>query len=125
MTTEAKVKSLKDAPEIPGVPKFDHIPAIGPRNDYVLVIKHKDEETKGGIVIPDSAKEPSRKATILKVGPGRILKDGSRHPMDLEPGDIVMVLMYAGSDFKLGDVEFVLMEESDIICTIDPHELSR
>jgi chaperonin GroES len=111
-------------PTIPGI-DLKQIPNIEPRNDRVLLVRHPQDETQGGIIIPDSAQEKSKKATVLRVGPGRLLPDGTRNTIDLACGDTVLLLLYAGSDFKIDGVEFTLVEEADIIATVDKHEDTR
>lgn len=111
-----------DVPTIPGV-DLERVPGLYPRGNRVLVVRHK-ETTQGSIIIPDTAQEASRKATVLRVGPGRV-QDGECLPIDLHAGDTVLVLKYAGSEIKIDGIEFVLVEDSDILCTVDADELLR
>lgn len=113
-----------DVPDIPGV-ELTRVPDLRPRGDRILVVRHKVEKSKGGIIIPDTAQEKSKKGTVLRVGPGRLLGTGERHEIDLHAGDVVLVLAYAGADITIDGIEFVLIEDGDIIATLGPDELTR
>lgn len=85
-----------------------------------IVIKAIEQEqtTKGGIYLPDTAKEKPQEGEVLAVGPGRLTDDGTRLPMDLSVGDRVIYSKYAGTEYKDGDDEYLIMRESDILAKI-------
>jgi chaperonin GroES len=86
-----------------------------------LVVKPtpRDEMTKSGIVLPDTAKERPQEGTVLAVGPGRILDDGKREPMELSEGQKVLFQKYAGTEFKLDDEELLILSQKDILAVIE------
>jgi chaperonin GroES len=89
---------------------------LQPLADRVVVkAVAKEEKTKSGIYIPDTAKERPQEGEIIAVGPGRLTDDGLRIAMDLKVGDIVIYARYGGSEIKIDDQELVIMRESDIL----------
>jgi chaperonin GroES len=82
-----------------------------------LVVKptQKEEMTKGGIYLPDTAKEKPQEGEVIAVGPGRVTDDGTRIAMDLKVGDRVIYSKYGGSEIKIDDVEMIILRESDIL----------
>jgi chaperonin GroES len=82
-----------------------------------LVVKpsQKEEITKGGIIIPDTAKEKPQEGEVVAVGPGRMTDEGKRIAMDLKAGDRVIYSKYGGSEIKVDDVEMIILRESDIL----------
>ncbi len=82
-----------------------------------LVVKpiEKEEVTKGGIVLPDTAKEKPQEGEVLAVGPGRLSEDGKRIPMDIKVGDIVIYAKYGGTEIKIENEELIILRESDIL----------
>jgi chaperonin GroES len=82
-----------------------------------LVVKpiEKEEVTKGGIVLPDTAKEKPQEGKVLAVGPGRLTDDGKRLAMDVSVGDVVLYAKYGGTEIKIDDEELVILRESDIL----------
>jgi chaperonin GroES len=89
---------------------------IQPLADRLVVKPMKKEEvTKGGIILPDTAKEKPQEGEIVAVGPGRITDDGKRIAMDLKAGDRVIYSKYGGSEIKIDDVEYIILRESDIL----------
>ena len=89
---------------------------LDPLGDRVVVRPStKEEVTKGGIVIPDTAKEKPQEGQVLAVGPGRMTEDGKRIPMDVKVGDIVIYAKYGGTEIKEGDEELIVLRESDIL----------
>lgn len=85
-----------------------------------IVIKPIEQEqtTKGGIYLPDTAKEKPQEGEVLAVGPGRLTDEGGRIPMDLTVGDRVIYSKYAGTEYKDGDEEYLILRESDILAKI-------
>jgi len=75
----------------------------------------REEITKGGIVLPDTAKEKPQEGEVLAVGPGRLSDDGNRIPMDIQKGDIVLYSKYGGTEIKLDDEELIILRESDVL----------
>jgi chaperonin GroES len=93
---------------------------IQPLGDRVVVEREAAEErTAGGIVLPDSAKDKPSRGTVLAVGDGRLLDDGSRAPLQVKVGDKVLFTSYAPETIKLGDEEILLMREEDILAIIE------
>ena len=82
-----------------------------------LVVKpsQKEEMTKGGIYLPDTAKEKPQEGEVVAVGPGKMTDDGKRIPIDLKVGDKVIYSKYGGSEIKIDDVEMIILRESDIL----------
>ena len=92
------------------------MPKIEPLGDRVVIEPTaKEEVSKGGIVLPDTAQEKPQEGKILAVGPGRMTEDGKRIAMDVKKGDKVIYSKYAGTEFKLDSEELVIMRESDIL----------
>ena len=93
---------------------------LQPLGDRVVVKPTPREEmTKSGIVLPDTAKERPQEGTILSVGPGRTLDDGSKEPMEVSEGQKVLFQKYAGTEFKLEDEELLILGERDILAIIN------
>ncbi len=89
---------------------------IEPLGDRVVIRPTpKEEVSKGGIVLPDTAKEKPQEGEIIAVGPGRLTEDGKRIAVEVKVGDKVIYSKYAGTEFKLDDEELVIMRESDIL----------
>ncbi len=82
-----------------------------------LVVKPiaREEVTKGGIVLPDTAKEKPQEGEVLAAGPGRMTEDGKRIPMDVKVGDIVLYSKYGGTEIKVEGEELIILRESDIL----------
>jgi len=82
-----------------------------------LVVKpiEREEVTRGGIVLPDTAKEKPQEGEVLAVGPGRLSEDGKRIPMDVQVGDIVLYARYGGTEIKIEGEELIILRESDIL----------
>jgi chaperonin GroES len=95
--------------------------AFHPLGDRV-VVRRVDEETmtKGGIIIPDTAKEKPQEGEVVAVGPGARDDDGKRIPMDVKPGDRILFGKWSGSEVKLDAEELLIMKESDILGIIAP-----
>jgi len=82
-----------------------------------LVVKpiEREEVTKGGIVLPDTAKEKPQEGEVVAVGPGKLSDEGKRIAMDVKVGDIVVYAKYGGTDIKIDDEELIILRESDIL----------
>ena len=89
---------------------------LQPLGDRVVVKPMpKEEITKGGIVLPDTAKEKPQEGKIIAVGPGRLTDDGKRISMDVAVGDVVVYAKYAGTEIKEDGEELIILRESDIL----------
>ncbi|HUW46324.1 MAG TPA: co-chaperone GroES [Dehalococcoidia bacterium] len=89
---------------------------IEPLGDRVVIKPTaKEDVSKGGIVLPDTAKEKPQEGKIIAVGPGRLTEEGNRIAMEVKKGDKVIYSKYAGTEFKLDDEELVIMREGDIL----------
>lgn len=94
--------------------------AIRPLGDKVLVKRLEARDvTAGGIVLPESAKEKPKRGTVLSVGEGRLLDDGSRKALQIKKGDQVLFSSYAGSEIKVNGEEMLVMDENDILAVLD------
>jgi len=92
---------------------------LQPLGDRVVVKPTPREEmTKSGIVLPDTAKEKPQEGLILAVGPGRILDDGKREAMDVKVGQKVLYGKYAGTEFKVEDDELLIVSQKDILAIV-------
>ena len=92
---------------------------IRPLGEKVLIKRlEAEQKTKGGIVLPDAAKEKPQKGTVLAVGDGRLMKDGTRAGFQVKKGDAVLFASYAGTEIKVDGEELMLMDESDILAII-------
>ena len=91
--------------------------AFKPLGNRVVIKPSEGEEqvSAGGIYIPDTAKEKPQEGTIVAAGPGRLTDDGNRVPMELEVGDTVVYSKYAGTEYKEGDTEYLVLREDDIL----------
>jgi chaperonin GroES len=93
---------------------------IRPLQDRVIVRRVKEEEkTKGGLYIPDSAKEKPVEATVIAVGSGKVLEDGSVRKLDVKEGDRILFGKYSGSEVKIDGEEHLILREDDILGVIE------
>jgi len=93
---------------------------LRPLGDRVVVQPSAREEmTKSGIVIPDTAKEKPQEGTIIAAGPGRILDDGKRESMDVKAGDKVLYAKYAGTEFKIEGEDLLIVSQKDILAIVE------
>jgi chaperonin GroES len=79
----------------------------------------REEMTKSGIVLPDTAKERPQEGTVLSVGPGRILDDGTREAMDVSAGQKILFQKYAGTEFKLDEEDLLILSAKDVLAVIE------
>ena len=94
--------------------------AFRPLGDRVLVKRVEEEsKTKGGIIIPDSAKEKPLEATVVAVGNGKILEDGKVRPMDIKAGDVILFSKYSGTEIKIEGDEHLILREEDVLGVIE------
>ena len=93
---------------------------LQPLGDKVVVERDETEEkTKGGIYIPDAAKDKPSRGTIIAVGTGKLLDDGTRGEMQVKKGDRILFTSYAPETIRIDDDEYLLMSETDILAVID------
>ena len=93
---------------------------IRPLQDRVIVKRvEEDEKTKGGIIIPDTAKEKPMEGKVIAAGKGKVLEDGKIHPLDVKAGDRVLFGNYAGTEVKIDGEEHLIMREEDILGVIE------
>ena len=93
---------------------------IRPLQDRIIVKRVAEEEkTKGGIIIPDTAKEKPIEGKVIAVGNGKVLEDGKVRPLDVKAGDRVLFSKYAGTEIKLEGEEFLIMREEDILGVLE------
>jgi chaperonin GroES len=93
---------------------------LRPLHDRVIVKRVKEEEkTKGGIIIPDTAKEKPVEGKIIAVGAGKVLDNGKRQPLQVKAGDRVLFGKYAGTEIKVEAEEHLIMREDDIIAIVE------
>jgi chaperonin GroES len=85
-----------------------------------VVVKRTEleEQVRGGIIIPDTAKEKPQEAEVIAVGPGKLNEDGKRQPMDVKAGDRVLMGKYSGSDIKIGEDDYVILREDEILAVV-------
>lgn len=93
---------------------------IRPLHDR-LIVKRLDEEekTKGGIIIPDSAKEKPQEAEVLAVGNGKVLDDGKKVPLEVKVGDKVLFSKYSGNEIKVDGEEYLILREDDVQAIVE------
>ena len=93
---------------------------LRPLGDRVVIKPTPREEmTKSGIVLPDTAKEKPQEGTIIAAGPGKINDDGKREPMDVKEGDKVLYAKYAGTEFKIDDEDLLIVSQKDILAVVE------
>ena len=93
-----------------------NIKPLGER--VVLKVLESEEKTKSGIVLPDTAKEKPQMGKVLAVGPGKILDNGEKLPLEVKEGDQVLFAKYAGTEVKLDGEEYMVLKESDILAIV-------
>lgn len=93
---------------------------IRPLADRILVKREEPSETvKGGIIIPDTAKEKPQEGKVVAVGSGRVDEDGKRVAMEVKKGDRILMGKYAGTEVKIDGVEHIIMREDDVLAIIE------
>ncbi len=93
---------------------------IRPLHDRVLVKRVESQETtKGGIIIPDTAKEKPIEGKVIAVGNGKVLEDGKVRPLDIKAGDRILFSKYAGTEIKIDGEEHLIMREDDILAVLE------
>jgi chaperonin GroES len=115
MTGISNHRCHRPAPEVGRVTRGGAM-NVKPLADRILVRRIEEQETrKGGIIIPDTAKEKPQEAEIVAVGPGRMNEEGKRIAMEVKKGDRVLIGKYSGTDVKIDGVEYVILREDDVL----------
>ncbi|RTI06226.1 co-chaperone GroES [Thermus scotoductus] len=92
---------------------------IKPLGDRVVVKRIEEEpKTKGGIVLPDTAKEKPQKGKVIAVGSGRLLENGQKVPLEVKEGDIVVFAKYGGTEIEIDGEEYVILSERDLLAVL-------
>jgi len=93
---------------------------VRPLHDRLIIQRiDEGEQTIGGIIVPDSAKEKPQRGTVLAVGLGKVKEDGSRQLPDVKDGDTILFGKYSGQDIKIDGVDYLIMREDDVLAIID------
>jgi len=93
---------------------------VKPLGEKVLVKRLEAEaKTKGGIVLPDTAKEKPKRGKVIAVGEGKVLEDGGRSQLQVKKGDEVIFTSYAGTEIKIDGEEYMIMDENDILAVVE------
>ena len=93
---------------------------IRPLHDRIVVKRQEEREVKkGGIIIPDTAKEKPQEGKVVAVGNGRVNEDGKKIPLDVKAGDKILFGKYSGSEVKIDDEEYLIMKEDDVLAIIE------
>ena len=93
---------------------------VKPLHDRMIVKRLAEEtQTKGGLFIPDSAKEKPQQGKVIAVGPGGRREDGKVYPVDVKAGDTVLFAKYSGSEFKLNDEDHLILREEDVLGIVE------
>jgi chaperonin GroES len=93
---------------------------LRPLGDRVVVrVLESEEKTKGGIFLPDTAKEKPQQAKVIAVGPGKTLDDGTKSSVDVKEGDAVLFAKYSGTEVKVDGVEYLVISEKDILAVVE------
>jgi len=99
---------------------------VRPLGDRVLVKRLEEEEViKGGIIIPDTAKEKPQRGQVVAVGLGRLDDDGKRIPLDVKAGDSILFGKYAGNEVTIGDEEYLIMREDDVLAIVEEEKSGK
>jgi chaperonin GroES len=93
---------------------------LRPLNDRILVKRVEEEtKTKGGIIIPDTAKEKPAEGKVVAVGTGKVGDDGKKIPLEVKKGDRILFGKYGGQEVKIEGEEYLIMREDDVLCVIE------
>ena len=99
---------------------------LRPLHDRILVERIEEEaQVKGGIIIPDSAKEKPQQGKVIAVGKGKKQEDGSLAPLDVKAGDRILFAKYAGTEVKIDDTEYLIFREDEVLAILEDDESSR
>jgi chaperonin GroES len=92
---------------------------IRPLQDRILVERIEEEIKKGGIIIPDSAKEKPQQGKVIAAGPGKVDEKGNRIAMEVKKGDLILFGKYSGNEIRIGEEEHLIMREDDVLAVIE------
>jgi chaperonin GroES len=93
---------------------------IQPLHDRILVERLEEKEVKkGGIIIPDTAKEKPQEGKVIAVGNGKVTDDGKKLPLDVKAGDTILFGKYSGSEVKIDDKDYLILKEEDVLAILD------
>ena len=93
---------------------------VRPLHDRILVKRVEEQETRrGGIIIPDTAKEKPQEGKVVAVGNGKVNEDGKKIPLDVKAGDRILFGKYSGSEVKLEDEEYLILREEDVLAILE------
>ena len=93
---------------------------VRPLHDRILVERLEEKEVKkGGIIIPDTAKEKPQEAKVIAAGNGKVNEDGKKIPLDVKAGDTILFGKYSGSEVKIDDKEYLIMREEDVLAILE------
>ena len=99
---------------------------LRPLGDRVVVKPvEREERTKSGIVLPDTAKEKPQEGIVEAVGSGRLLDNGTKVPMELQVGDKILYAKYAGNEFKVEEIEYLIISEKDVLAVVGANGKSK
>jgi chaperonin GroES len=99
---------------------------VRPLGDRILVKRLEEEEVmKGGIIIPDTAKEKPQRGEVVAIGLGRLDDDGKRIPLDVQEGDSILFGKYAGNEVTIGDEEYLIMREDDVLAVVEEEKSGK
>jgi chaperonin GroES len=104
------------------VPRGDCVMKVKPLGDRIIVRRHaSSERSTGGVILPDNAKQKPQRGTVMAVGPGKLLKDGTRRPLQVREGDNVLFTAWAGDEFNERGVQeaILVMHEEDVLAVVD------
>jgi len=99
---------------------------VRPLGDRILVKRFEEEEVmKGGIIIPDTAKEKPQRGEVVAIGLGRLDDDGKRIPLDVKEGDNILFGKYAGNEVTIDDEEYLIMREDDVLAIVEEEKSGK
>ncbi len=99
---------------------------VRPLHDRILIKRIEEQETvKGGIIIPDTAKEKPQEGEVIAVGTGRKEKDGKVIPLDVKPGDRILFGKYSGTDIRIAEEEYLIVREEEVLAVLEPATAGR
>ncbi len=108
-------------PRVPGFSRLEerNVANVRPLHDRLLVRRIEEKETvRGGIIIPDTAKEKPQEGEVIAAGNGKVLDNGTKVPMDVKAGDKVLFGKYSGTDIKIDGEEFLILREDEVLAVI-------
>jgi len=95
---------------------------VTPLHDRLIIQRIEEgEQTIGGIIVPDSAKEKPQRGKVFAVGQGKVREDGTRQPPDVKDGDTILFGKYSGQEIKIDGEEYLIMREDEVLAIIDSH----